>query len=182
MILIPIFSLAILILLSMSAFILCLTDWFTNNLKIRKNIIYLCITWIGIAAFLSIYSFINVGINHNIYYINYYQPWIEISVFQIDWEFLIDSLSVTMFIVVLPTSFLIHIYAIEYMCYDKNITRFIGYLSLFTLMMFILISAANLIQMFLGWEGIGLASYLLINYWYTREQANKSSIKAIIIK
>jgi len=181
MILIPIFSLAILILLSMSAFILCLTDWFTNNLKIRKNIIYLCITWIGIAAFLSIYSFINVGINHNIYYINYYQPWIEISVFQIDWEFLIDSLSVTMFIVVLPTSFLIHIYAIEYMCYDKNITRFIGYLSLFTLMMFILISAANLIQMFLGWEGIGLASYLLINYWYTREQANKSSIKAIII-
>jgi len=136
----PTFILTILVLLFLSASVLCLIDWFTNNLNIRKNIIFLGVTWVGIASLLSLYSFLKVGIYHNIYYISYYQSWIEVGILQIGFNFLIDPISVTMFIVVLPTSFLIHIYTIEYMETDKNITRFVGYLSIFTLMMFILVS------------------------------------------
>jgi NADH-ubiquinone oxidoreductase chain 5 len=86
-----------------------------------------------------------------------------------------------MLVVVSFVSFLVHIYSIEYMGHDPHLPRFMCYLSIFTFFMFILVGADNFLQMFLGWEGIGLSSYLLINFWFSRIQANKSAIKAMLI-
>lgn len=78
-------------------------------------------------------------------------------------------------------SFLVHLYSFSYMGADPHFNRFISYLSLFTFFMFILVTAANLIVIFVGWEGVGLCSYILINFWYTRVQANKAAIKALLM-
>jgi NADH-ubiquinone oxidoreductase chain 5 len=107
-------------------------------------------------------------------------PWIEFELFCCYWGFLFDSLTILMLIVVSFISFLVHIYSVEYMSHDPHLTRFISYLSLFTFFMFVLVGSDNFIQMFLGWEGIGLSSYLLINFWFSRIQANKAAIKAML--
>jgi NADH-ubiquinone oxidoreductase chain 5 len=107
--------------------------------------------------------------------------WISCEVFHVDWGFLFDSLSILMCLIVTFISLLVHIYSIEYMSHDPHLPRFLSYLSLFTFFMLILVTADNYIQLFLGWEGVGLASYLLINFWYTRIQANKAAIKAMVI-
>jgi NADH-ubiquinone oxidoreductase chain 5 len=107
-------------------------------------------------------------------------PWIEFELFCCYWGFMFDSLTVLMLVVVSFISFLVHVYSIEYMSHDPHLPRFISYLSLFTFFMFILVGADNFIQMFLGWEGIGLSSYLLINFWFSRIQANKAAIKAML--
>jgi len=86
-----------------------------------------------------------------------------------------------MLIVVTLISSLVHLYSTEYMSHDPHLTRFMSYLSLFTFFMLILITANNFLQMFVGWEGVGLSSYLLINFWFTRIQANKSAIKAMLV-
>lgn len=99
----------------------------------------------------------------------------------VDWVFLLDSLSVLMLVTILSISFLVHLYSIGYMKGDPHLTRFMSYLSLFTFFMIILVTANNFLQMFLGWEGVGLCSYLLINFWYTRKQANKSALKAMVV-
>jgi NADH:ubiquinone oxidoreductase subunit 5 (subunit L)/multisubunit Na+/H+ antiporter MnhA subunit len=92
-----------------------------------------------------------------------------------------DSLAVSMFILVVPVSFLVQVYSICYMKGDPHFTRFMAYISLFTFFMLILVSADNFIVLFLGWEGVGLCSYLLINFWFTRVQANKAALKALIM-
>jgi NADH:ubiquinone oxidoreductase subunit 5 (subunit L)/multisubunit Na+/H+ antiporter MnhA subunit len=86
-----------------------------------------------------------------------------------------------MLIVVTFISSLVHLYSTEYMEYDPHLPRFMSYLSLFTFFMLILITANNFLQMFVGWEGVGLSSYLLINFWFTRIQANKAAIKAMLV-
>jgi NADH-ubiquinone oxidoreductase chain 5 len=107
--------------------------------------------------------------------------WVTCEVFHVDWGFLFDSLAVLMCVIVTFISFLVHVYSIEYMSHDPHLPRFLSYLSLFTFFMLILVTSDNYIQLFLGWEGVGLASYLLINFWYTRIQANKAAIKAMVI-
>jgi len=92
-----------------------------------------------------------------------------------------DMLTINMLVVVSFISFLVHLFSIDYMFRDPFLLKFISYLSLFTFFMLFLVTAANFFQLFLGWEGVGLASYLLINFWVTRLQANKSSMKAIIV-
>lgn len=104
--------------------------------------------------------------------------WIESEYLSISWEFLFDSLTVCMLIPVLFVSTLVHIYSISYMAEDPHNQRFFSYLSLFTFFMLVLVTGANYLIMFIGWEGIGVSSYLLINFWYTRVQANKSAILA----
>ena len=86
-----------------------------------------------------------------------------------------------MAVVVTTVSTLVHFYSTGYMSHDPHQPRFMAYLSLFTFFMLILISADNFIQLFLGWEGVGLCSYLLINFWFTRLQANKAAIKAMVV-
>jgi len=86
-----------------------------------------------------------------------------------------------MFLVVTFISLLVHFYSVDYMGQDPHFPRFMSYLSLFTFFMLILVSADNFVQLFMGWEGVGLCSYLLISFWYTRIQANKAAIKALIV-
>ena len=107
--------------------------------------------------------------------------WITSGSLLVDWSIRVDSLSVTMFIVVSTVSACVHLYSIGYMSEDPSKIRFMGYLSLFTFFMLILVSSNNLLQMFFGWEGVGLASYLLIGFWHHKNSANKAAIKAFIV-
>ena len=133
-----------------------------------------------ISFFLSLFAFYEVGLMGSPVYIRV-ATWVSSEVLLINWGFLFDSLTVVMCIVVTFISSLVHLYSIEYMSHDPHLPRFMSYLSLFTFFMLILVTADNYIQMFLGWEGVGLCSFLLINFWFTRVQANKAAIKAMII-
>lgn len=107
--------------------------------------------------------------------------WIYSDSLKIDWSFCFDSLTCVMLVIVTFISSLVHLYSTEYMENDPHLPRFMSYLSLFTFFMLILITANNFLQMFVGWEGVGVSSYLLINFWFTRIQANKSAIKAMLV-
>lgn len=153
---------------------------FYGHRYIAKYVGFLTAFFIGINALISIILFsyiVNTGsiINFKFLY------WISSGNVEVHWGILIDGVTVIMLLVVNIISFLVHLYSIEYMAYDPNLSRFMSYLSLFTFFMLMLVTADNFLQMFLGWEGVGIASYLLINFWYTRVQANKSALKAIIV-
>ena len=107
--------------------------------------------------------------------------WFDSGIFYLEWGFLFDSITSIMLCVVLTVSALVHLYSYEYMKTDPHLPRFMSYLSLFTFFMLILVTGDNFFQLFMGWEGVGLCSYLLISFWFTRLQANKSAIKAIIV-
>ena len=106
--------------------------------------------------------------------------WIDTEWLNVLWGFNFDSLTSSMLIPVLIISFLVHIYSIGYMSHDPHNQRFFSYLSLFTFMMIILVTANNFLLMFVGWEGVGVCSYLLVNFWYTRIAANQSSMSAFL--
>jgi NADH-quinone oxidoreductase subunit L len=107
--------------------------------------------------------------------------WIASGNFSVDWSLRIDALTAVMLVVVTGVSSLVHLYSIGYMHDDPYRPRFFSYLSLFTFAMLMLVTANNFLQMFFGWEGVGLASYLLIGFWYTRPSANAAAIKAFIV-
>jgi NADH-quinone oxidoreductase subunit L len=107
--------------------------------------------------------------------------WISVGQFNPDWSLRQDTLSLVMVTMVSFVSMLIHIYSAGYMAHDKTVPRFFAYLSLFTFAMLMLVTANNLLQLFFGWEGVGLVSYLLIGYWYERPSANAAAIKAFIV-
>ena len=108
--------------------------------------------------------------------------WISAGNFHLDWALRYDSLSVTMIAMVTCVATLIHVYSVGYMAHEHSTTtRFFAYLSLFTFAMLMLVTADNLVQLFFGWEGVGLASYLLIGYWYDRPSANRAAIKAMVV-
>ena len=111
----------------------------------------------------------------------YLMTWINSGLFNCNWSFLFDSLTMVMLIVVTSISTLVHLYSSQYMANDPHLSRFMSYLSLFTFFMIILITGDNFIQMFVGWEGVGFCSFLLINFWFTRLQANKAAIKAMLV-
>lgn len=107
--------------------------------------------------------------------------WFNLGSARVNFEFLFDTITATMLFAVSLVSLLVHIYSLDYMGSDPHFIRFMTYLTLFTLFMFVLLTSANFVQFFAGWEGVGLASYLLINFWYTRTQANTSALKALIV-
>lgn len=129
---------------------------------------------------LSLWAFLNIIKTGNIYILKI-SPWIYIDSLETNWKFYFDSLTATMLVIVTFISVLVHLYSTEYMEYDPHLPRFMSYLSLFTFFMLILVTANNFLQMFVGWEGVGVSSYLLINFWFTRIQANKAAIKAMLI-
>jgi NADH-quinone oxidoreductase subunit L len=108
-------------------------------------------------------------------------PWIVVGTFEVEWALRVDSLSTIMMLVVGFISFLIHVYSVGYMSHDESVPRFMSYLSLFTFAMLMLVTSDNLIQLFFGWEGVGLASYLLIGFWYTKPSACAAAIKAFVV-
>jgi NADH-ubiquinone oxidoreductase chain 5 len=155
------------------------TGLFSNFIG-RRGSVLISIVLMVITLILSFITFYEVGLLGSPNYITTF-TWFDSELFFIHWSFFFDSLTVTMLIVVNFVSTLVHIYSIDYMRYDPHLPRFMSYLSLFTFFMLILVTANNFVQMFVGWEGVGLCSYLLINFWFTRIQANKASIKAMVI-
>lgn len=107
--------------------------------------------------------------------------WIDVGSFQANWGLMVDPLTAVMMGVVTVVSLMVHIYSIGYMHEDKSIPRFMAYLSLFTFFMLSLVTAPNLIQVFFGWEGVGVASYLLIGFWYDRPSAGSAAMKAFLV-
>ena len=107
--------------------------------------------------------------------------WISSGSLEVNWSMQIDSLSAVMLVVVTSVSALVHIYSIGYMSHDPHKPRFMAYLSLFTFAMLMLVTADNFIQLFFGWEGVGLCSYLLIGFWFKKDSANKAAIKAFLV-
>ncbi|WP_296170380.1 proton-conducting transporter membrane subunit, partial [uncultured Brevundimonas sp.] len=108
-------------------------------------------------------------------------PFINVGDFQSNWAIRIDALSATMLVVVTTVSSLVHLYSWGYMAEDPDKPRFFAYLSLFTFAMLALVTAADFMQLFFGWEGVGLASYLLIGFWYKKPTASAAAIKAFVV-
>jgi NADH-quinone oxidoreductase subunit L len=107
--------------------------------------------------------------------------WIDTGELQVDWALRFDPLSAVMVAVVTVVSSMVHIYSIGYMAHDKGIPRFMSYLSFFTFFMLMLVTSDNFVQLFFGWEGVGLCSYLLVGFWYDRPSANAAAIKAFVV-
>jgi proton-translocating NADH-quinone oxidoreductase chain L len=137
-------------------------------------------TTVCLSAFLSCIAFYEVAFSGCPCYFQG-APWISSELFDGSWGFFFDSLTVVMLIVVTFVSSLVHLYSISYMSEDPHLPRFMSYLSIFTFFMLMLVTGDNFLQMFFGWEGVGVASYLLINFWFTRLQANKSAMKAMLV-
>jgi len=127
----------------------------------------------------ALVAFFEVGLNNIPVSITLFR-WIDSESLYVSWDFHFDSLNVSMLIPVLIVSSLVHIYSIGYMSHDPHNQRFFSYLSLFTFMMIILVTANNFLLMFVGWEGVGVCSYLLVSFWFTRIAANQSSLSAFL--
>ncbi|MCF6126696.1 NADH-quinone oxidoreductase subunit L [Mesorhizobium sp. M7A.F.Ca.CA.001.07.2.1] len=142
---------------------------------------YITSGFLVIAAVLSWVAFFTVGFGHGEVFTVPVMRWIQSGGLEAAWALRIDTLTVVMLVVVNTVSALVHIYSIGYMHHDPNRPRFFAYLSLFTFAMLMLVTSDNLVQMFFGWEGVGLASYLLIGFWYKKPSANAAAIKAFVV-
>jgi NADH-quinone oxidoreductase subunit L len=131
------------------------------------------------AAFAS-YVFVGAGINKETIHI-IITRWINIGSVSVSWAIYVDQLTAIMFILVTFVSAVVHLYSLGYMKDDKNLPKFLSYLSLFTFFMLALVSSDNFLQLFFGWEGVGLCSYLLIGYYYQKDSANNAAVKAFIV-
>ncbi len=136
-------------------------------------------------SFLVLSAIFSAIIFYQIWQNNFFETqiiasWISSGNFAVDWAIKIDRLTSIMLVVVTFVSSLVHIYSLGYMHDDKSLARFMAYLSLFTFFMLILVTANNFLQLFVGWEGVGVASYLLIGFWFKKQSANAASIKAFV--
>lgn len=146
----------------------------------KQGAILITTSLVSLSAFFSFIVFYEVVLCHSVCSLKLF-TWMESNSLFVSWGFLFDSLTATMLVVVTFISSLVHLYSSGYMSEDPHVPRFMSYLSLFTFFMLMLVTADNYVQLFLGWEGVGLASYLLINFWHTRIQANKAAMKAMIV-
>lgn len=146
----------------------------------NKGVSLLAVSGMFISLLSSFYIFYEVILNNCIVIISLYK-WINLGYFDINISFYFDSVTSVMLLIVSFISLLVHIYSIDYMSHDPNFNRFMSYLSLFSFFMLLLVTSDNYLLMFIGWEGVGLSSYLLINFWYLRILANKAAIKAMLL-
>ncbi len=136
--------------------------------------------FVSISAILSIYIFYEVMVNS--YNSNIViSSWISSGTLNVNWSIKVDPLSSVMLVVVTFISSLVHIYSIGYMKHDPHKSRFMSYLSLFTFSMLVLVTSDNFLQLFFGWEGVGVCSYFLIGFWFKKESANNAAIKAFLV-
>lgn len=167
----------IIILLPLISFICCVQfGWLIGrrgSAYLATFIMFLTVCCVG-------FFFFKTSFQQKLYFLSF-GTWIYSDALNVDWGFYYDNLTLAMLLVVTIVSALVHLYSIDYMAHDPHLPRFMSYLSLFTFFMFLLIVGNNFIILFLGWEGVGLCSYLLISFWYTRLQANKAAIKALIV-
>jgi len=154
------------------------SGFFGRKIGVSGSQIITC-TAVITTTVLAIVAFFEVGLNNIPVSIELFR-WIDSESLYVSWGFHFDSLTVSMLIPVLIVSSLVHVYSIGYMSHDPHNQRFFSYLSLFTFMMLILVTANNYLLMFVGWEGVGVCSYLLVCFWYSRIAANQSSLSAFL--
>lgn len=135
---------------------------------------------VAVAAIVSVVIFWETSVLGIVSYVDLFE-WFEILDFKVNFIVGVDTLAATMIFTICFISFCVHLFSVDYMMLDPSFKRFIIYLTLFTLFMLIMVSSTNLIQLFVGWEGIGIMSYLLINFWYDRPEANRSANKAVFL-
>jgi len=135
---------------------------------------------VATSAILSWVAFFQVGIGGNPLTVELF-TWISSGSFDVDWSLRIDTLTAVMLVVVNTVSGVVHLYSIGYMSHDPDKPRFMAYLSLFTFAMLMLVTSDNFLQLYFGWEGVGLASYLLIGFWFKKPSANAASMKAFVV-
>ena len=152
-----------------------ISKYFNDLLSQLITTFFVCLT-----AIISIILFYN-GIFYGNYGDHLIYQWISSGNFVVNWSVNIDPLSSIMLVVVTVVSALVHIYSIGYMEHDPHKPRFMSYLSLFTFAMIVLVVSNNFLQLYFGWEGVGLCSYLLIGFWYKKDSANKAAIKAFLV-
>ena len=153
--------------------------FFGKKLNLILSHIFSC-TMIIIPFFLSLY-FLNLTLSENYNLVVPLFEWLKSGDLITEWSLRLDLLTSVMLVVVTSVSSLVHIYSIGYMSHDPHQTRFFAYLSFFTFTMLILVTSNNFLQLFFGWEGVGLASYLLIGFWYKKDSANSAAMKAFVV-
>jgi len=146
------------------------------NIIFTFHLFFLFCGWLNI-----IYLLITDTVVNNIEIEIILFEWIAVDFCHINFGFFFDYISLSFLFLVYTISWIVHFYSLDYMRYDSEIYRFLSYLSLFSFFMVFMISSNNYLQLFIGWEGVGLCSYLLINFWYTRIQANKAALKAMLV-
>jgi NADH-quinone oxidoreductase subunit L len=139
------------------------------------------VSLVGLSFLLSCYVFKVIVLDNHPAVEGVIYNWVQSGSYQVDMALLIDHLSAVMILIVTFVSFMVHIYTIGYMHDDPGYTRFFSYVSLFTFAMLVLVLANNFLIMFFGWEGVGLVSYLLIGFWFTKEAATFGSLKAFLV-
>ncbi len=156
-----------------------LTGFFSKYTGEKISLIISCVLVI-ISAILSIYIFyqvISFNYENNLIIFN----WINSGTLNVNWSIKVDALSSVMLVVVCFVSSLVHVYSVGYMSHDPHKPRFMSFLSLFTFSMLVLVTSDNFIQLFFGWEGVGLCSYFLIGFWYKKNSANAAAMKAFLV-
>jgi NADH-quinone oxidoreductase subunit L len=141
--------------------------------------VFACVL-LAISAVISLYLYYTLPTSEDTNIFSLFS-WIDLGTFKAEWSFQIDRVSVVMLSVITIISLMVHIYSVNYMLEDAGQVRFMSYLSLFTFFMMILVTASNFLQLFFGWEGVGLASYLLIGFWYHKPTANHAALKAFVV-
>ena len=153
--------------------------FFGKKFNLMLSHIFSC-TMIIIPFFLSLYL-LNLTLSENYNLVVPLFEWLKSGDLVTEWSLRLDLLTSVMLVVVTSVSSLVHIYSIGYMSHDSHQTRFFAYLSFFTFAMLILVTSNNFLQLFFGWEGVGLASYLLIGFWYKKDTANSAAMKAFVV-
>ena len=147
----------------------------------RSGVIFYIVSGYSfILSYLATIIYINLTNNNLINYV-YFGEWLNTGTFDVKWEFILDNISLTMLIIVLLITFCVLLYSIGYLYEDPHVLRFLFYISLFSAFMIILITANNFVVLFMGWEGVGICSYLLISFWFTRIKAVKAALKAVVM-
>jgi len=157
-----------------------ISGFFGRKVGVSGSHVITC-TSVITTTILATLAFFEVGLNNIPVSVKLFR-WIDSESLNVLWSFNFDSLTVSMLIPVLIVSSLVHVYSIGYMSNDPHNQRFFSYLSLFTFMMIILVTSNSYLLMFVGWEGVGVCSYLLVSFWFTRIAANQSSISAFFNK
>ena len=146
----------------------------------REGSCFIGVFGLFLSLLISLSIFYEVSINQMPVSLKLYE-WLSIDLYSVQIGFLFDTISSLMLVVITFISFIVHLYSTTYLHDDPYLSRFMSYLSLFTFFMILLVTSDNFVQIFIGWEGVGLCSYLLINFWYTRLLANKAALKAMIM-
>lgn len=152
---------------------------FGRSIGYRGSAIISCSVGL-VCTLLSYLIFFEVSLNKSSCSIELWH-WVYFDIVNVRWGFLFDVISTCMLLIITTVSWCATAYSVEYMCDDPHINRFLAYLCLFTCFMFFLVTSNNLIQLFVGWEGVGICSYLLINFWFTRTSANKAALLAVFV-